>query len=817
MASPARIIRRTLRLVAVLSLVPCLSHAGETYRLPSGPLVEIVDAPATPGVSFAPGHEWMLLMERPSLPPIAELAEPELRLAGVRLSPRTSGPSRGTYVTGLTLKELATGAERAVEGLPAGARISQVRWSPDGRRIAFALTEENGITLWTAAVEDGRARRVSERRLNAVFGWSFLWFPDSRSLACLTVPGDRGPEPAKRMVPEGPVVQESNEKAAPAITFQDLLQNSRDEALFEHYFTSQAVILTLDGKAREVGPRGILLRFEPSPDGRYLLTEELHRPWSYLVPYYRFPRMVQILDVNGKVTKSLVDLPLQESVPSTFGSVPVGPRSFAWRDDAPATLVWAEARDGGDARTEAEVRDEVLVLAAPFTGESASLIKLGIRYGGITWGTDNLALVNEWWWKSRQTRTWMVRPGTPSTDPVLLWDRSSEDRYSDPGTPVTQADERGRKVILTGGNGAHLYLLGEGASEEGNRPFVDRLDLGTLKAERLWQSEAPFLEIPQDLLDADAGRILTSRESPTEPPNYFIRDLGSGTLAALTAFPHPTPFLKDIQKELIHYSREDGVKLTGTLYLPPGYRKGDGPLPVLMWAYPQEFKSADAAGQVTRSPYRFDRVAPMSALVWVSLGYAVLDNPTMPIVGEGNEDPNDSYVQQLVAGARAAAEELIRRGVGEAGRMAIGGHSYGAFTAANLLAHSDIFSAAIARSGAYNRTLTPFGFQSEERNLWEAPQVYSTMSPFIHADRINEPILLIHGEADNNPGTHPIQSERLFDALKGLGRKTRLVMLPHESHGYRARESILHMLWESEQWLDEHVRKATPVAEVPLN
>jgi dipeptidyl aminopeptidase/acylaminoacyl peptidase len=438
------------------------------------------------------------------------------------------------------------------------------------------------------------------------------------------------------------------------------------------------------------------------------------------------------------------------------------------------------------------------------------LITLGLRYDGVQWGTDSLALVDEWWWKTRRVRTWVVAPGKPGEQPALLFDRSWEDRYNDPGNALMHPNPQGRRVLQTADGGKSIFLIGEGASPEGDRPFLDKLDWSSKETTRLFRSQAPHLERPRLFLDDGKRVVLTFRESRQDPPNYFARTLKGGKLRPLTEFPHPTPQLLGAQKELIRYEREDGVQLTATLHLPPGYDAAQGPLPVLVWAYPEEFKSADAAGQVTDSPYSFDRVGWWSPLLFLARGYAVLDDPTMPIIGEGDEEPNDTYVEQLVSSARAAVDELERRGVGDPGRVAIGGHSYGAFMAANLLAHSDLFRAGIARSGAYNRTLTPFGFQSEERTLWEAPEVYFTMSPFMHVEKVDEPILLIHGDSDNNAGTYPMQSERFYNALKGMGATARLVMLPNESHGYRARESVMHMLWEMSTWLDDHVKNAEP-------
>jgi dipeptidyl aminopeptidase/acylaminoacyl peptidase len=551
----------------------------------------------------------------------------------------------------------------------------------------------------------------------------------------------------------------------------------------------------------------MVLDLSPSPDGRYLLVQTIHPPFSYLVPADRFPRRIEVWDLDGNAVRTVADLPLQEEIPIAFNSVATGPRGVEWRSDAPATLFWTEALDGGDAGKEAAERDRLFLLAAPFQGNPTPLATLGFRFAGITWGNDGLALVDETWWKTRRARTWTVQPGNGAKSrPDLLFDRSFEDRYNDPGFPLTTINAWGRPVLRTGASGRTLFFVGEGASPEGDRPFLDALDLTTKKARRLFRSEAPYYEDPVDLLDAEGRFLLLRRESVDEPPNYFVRDLKTAKLRQLTQFPHPAPQLRGVHKELIRYAREDGVQLSATLYTPAGWKPADGPLPTIFWVYPQEFKSADAAGQVNDSPYRFVRVGVGSPLLWLTQGYAVLDNPSLPIVGEKDKEPNDTYVQQLVSSAKAAVDELVRRGVADRRRIAIGGHSYGAFTTANLLAHSDLFAAGIAESGAYNRTLTPFGFQSEERAIWKAQETYISMSPFMFADKVNEPLLLIHGQADNNSGTDPIQSERFFNALKGNGATARLVMLPFESHGYRGRESVLHVLWESYNWLETYVK-----------
>ena len=667
------------------------------------------------------------------------------------------------------------------------------------------------MTLWTADPATARASRLLATPLIAIAGAPYQWVSDG-SLYARTIPDRRGAAPTRPTVPTGPIVQENDGARRPARTNPDLLKDVHDEALFEHYLTTELVRIERDGRATPVGTPGLHVSVAPSPDGQHLLVTTVHRPYAYKVPFSRFPMRIAVWTPSGKVERELADLPLAEEVPIDFAAVPTGPRAHEWRADADATVCWAEARDGGDPRRAAAIRDEVRCWAAPWKGAPVRLASLALRYGGVIWGTGQRALVNEWWWADRKPRHWLVAPDAPATAPALVWERASEDRYADPGAPVMRTTARGTAVMHTTASGL-LLLAGEGASDQGDRPFLDRFDLAARTADRRWRSEAPGYAAVVDVVDDEGDLVLTRRESVTEPPQYYLRTLSTGKARRLTDFPNPNPALARVGKQLLQYARADGVKLSAMLYTPPGFVAGRSrPLPCLMWAYPSEFKSKDAAGQIQDSPYRFVRASPSGPLFALLLGYAVVDDPTFPIVGEGATEPDDTYVPQLVAGAQAAADEIVRRKVCDRDRLAIGGHSYGAFTAANLLAHSDLFRAAIARSGAYNRTLTPFGFQSEERTFWQAASTYDAMSPFAHADQIDEPLLLIHGEVDDNPGTYPIQSERLFEAMKGLGGRVRHVVLPAETHGYRARESVLHTLWEMGTWLDRHVKKAGPRA-----
>ncbi len=779
------------------------------YQMPPKAIADLIDAAPTPGVSISPDASKMLLLDRPSLPSIEEVAQEELRLAGLRINPRTNGPSRSAYSKGLKIRYLQDGKEVPVTGLPENPKIENAAWSPDGSTVVFLNTLSNGIELWAINVASAKARKLTDAVVNNAMGGAFSWFSDSKTLIYRQVPTNRGAVPPKPLVPPGPNVQANEGKSAPVRTYQDLLKNKYDEALFEYYSTCQLMLLDVaTGKATAFGNPGIFSGASTSPDGKFILVTTLKKPFSYIVPAGGFPKTVTIFDRKGNAVHQVADLPAAENIPKGFNAVQEGPRSFTWRSDAPATLYWVEAQDGGDPKREVAVRDKMYYLEAPFTGQPKEGISFSLRYGGVTWGNDNLAMVYESWWQTRHEITRRWQPANSAAQSEVIFDRSSEDSYTNPGSFELKPNEYGRSVLLTADGGKSLFLTGEGASPEGNRPFVDKFDLVTKKATRMWRSEAPYYETPISIIDEKQGIVLTSREANYEQPNFYLRNLNTGKLTQVTNFPNPFASLKGVKKELIKYKRSDGVELTGTLYLPAGYDKSrDGRLPMLMWAYPQEFKSADAAGQVTTSPYEFIRVSANSPLLWVANGYAVFDDVAMPIVGEGDKEPNETFVEQLRANAEAAVNVVVEMGVADRNKIGVGGHSYGAFMTGNLLAHTDLFAAGIARSGAYNRTLTPFGFQSEERTFWEAPDVYNKMSPFNYADEIKEPLLLIHGEADNNSGTFPIQSERMYSAMKGHGATVRLVMLPHESHGYRAKESIMHMAWEMDQWLEKYVKK----------
>ncbi len=807
--------RITIFICSLLLCIPLLMEAQEsiTYQTPSKEIADLVDAPPPPAVSINATKDWMLLMQQPGYPSIEELAQPELRLGGLRMNPRTNGRSRGRSYNGLSLKNIKSGKDFEVTGLPEKARIENVSWAPNGQHIAFTITRNDAIELWHLDVKTQEAKQLTKGIINNIIGSAFQWMPNSSQIIVKAIDENRGEFPEQPNVPSGPIVQQSSGKATTLRTYQDLLKNPYDESLFEYYTSAQLHMIEVEsGEMKKFGQAGIIRSFSTSPDGKYVMVSTIRKPFSYLVTFRNFPTTFDILDTRGNAVQRVADLPLIDKLPKGFGAVRQGPRSISWRADKPSTLYWVEAQDGGDPKMKTDVRDRLFYLDAPFNGEKVASIPFKLRYSGISWSNDQLAIAYEYWWPSRHLITSKFTPGEKDSKEVLF-DYSTENRYENPGNFATTRNEYGRNVLLTSEDGQHLFLTGQGSSPKGDRPFLREFDLNTKETKEHWRSSAPFYEIPVTILDADKSLIVTRRESKKETPNYFVRNWKNGKVTELTNFDHPYPGLAGVEKQVVKYKRKDGLDLQGDLYLPKGYKPGqDDPLPVIMWAYPREYKSASDAAQVSGSPNAFLRLSWGSPIYWVAKGYAVLNNASMPIVGEGDDEPNDSFREQLVANAEAAIDKLVDMKVADRGKIAIGGHSYGAFMTANLLAHSDLFAAGIARSGAYNRTLTPFGFQREERTYWDAPEIYYTMSPFMHADKINEPMLMIHGEADNNSGTFPLQSKRMYSAINGLGGIARLVMLPHESHGYRARESVLHMFWEMDQWLETYVknRKAVP-------
>jgi dipeptidyl aminopeptidase/acylaminoacyl peptidase len=784
--------RPNLLAAAVLLLSSAALPDDFPYHKPSQEMLEVLTAPLTPTVSLSPQRDTILILQPVRYPPISEVAQPMLRLAGIRIDSNTNGMHLAANYSSFTLKQLASGAEIKV-ALPLAPKLSAPEWSPDGKQFAFTNTTPRGIELWLGSAQTGKTRRVPNIPINGVRfginGRAIEWLSDSRTILVHLVPAGRVAPPVQPRFPSGPHVQESLGHAGPAPTYEDLLSTPHDEDLFDYYATSQLAWLdTLSGKTTSISKPAIYLSTIPSPDDKHILTARLLRPYSYQLPALRFPQDIEIWDAHGNTEYKVASLPLAENMP--LEGVRPGPRSYEWLPDHNATLTWVEDAKG---------HDKVMMFSEPFRGTPRQVYLTEHRYRGEQPLAGGKALLEDYARTTRIVRTLLIDTEKPDSAARVIFSRNERDAYKNPGVPVTQVQPNGRRVLIQQGD--DIYLSGQGATPDGDKPFLDRFNLVTGKAERLFQSTQGY-EALVAMLDDRGERLLIRRESPTDPPNYFVRT--AQDVKPLTNFPNPTPQTLAIKKQRVTYTRKDGVPLSFTLYLPPDYQPGTR-LPALMWAYPYEFSDADTAGQVTG--HATDSFTELNYhQLFVLHGYALIDNAAMPIVGDPRT-VNNTYIDQLLMDAQAAVDKAVEMGVVDRDRIGVFGHSYGAFMTANLLAHSKLFHAGVAESGAYNRTLTPFGFQAERRTFWQAQDVYEKMSPFFFADKIKTPILLIHGEADDNTGTFPIQSERLYAAIRGNGGTVRLVMLPSEAHGYRARETMEHVLYEEAAWFDKYLKQ----------
>lgn len=779
-----------------------------TYQKPSKEILELADYERAPSVLMDTKKEWMLLTYRNTYKTLDDLNQEEMRLGGLRINPITNISSAVTYINNLKVRKIKEKNEIQVQGLPQNPKLTNLSWSPDETKVAFSNTTTTGVELWLLDVALAKATKLTEANVNANLGNPFNWFNDGQSILVKMIPKNR---PAlidlKKELPKGPIVSNSEGKASQNRTYPDMLKNKTDETNFENLVTTELHKVTLNGNSSIYKPADMYIGESFSPDGNYLMVTTIQKPFSYIVPLNRFPQKSIVYDLSGKAIKTVNEVALNEIMPKGFSSVRKGKRGMNWRSDKPATLNYVEALDEGDQAKKVDFRDEVFLWDAPFTNNATSLLKTPQRFAGIIWGNDNIAMAYDDWYDTRNTKTYLINPTNPSQAPKVISDRNSQDIYSDPGNFETIKNQYGRQVLAIENDNA--FLIGDGFTKNGQFPFIDEFNLKTLKNKRLYQSN--YTDKKEDLLsieDFKKGDVLVMLQSKNDYPNYYFRNIKKkDLLIPITAFKNPFESIKNVYKEVIKYKRKDGVDLSGNLYLPVGYdRTKKEKLPLLIWAYPAEFKDKNSAGQSDKNPNEFTFPNYGSFVYWVTKGYAVLDDASFPIIGEGTTEPNDTFIPQLVSDAEAAIDAVDKLGYINPKKVAVGGHSYGAFMTANLLTHSKLFACGIARSGSYNRTLTPFGFQSEQRNYWEVPNMYNEMSPFSNADKMKTPLLLVHGEADNNPGTFTLQTERYFQALKGLGAPARMLILPKEAHGYAAKENIMHLLWEEDQFLEKYLK-----------
>ena len=791
-----------------MALTNNMAQENLTYQTPPESILKLADYERAPQVSIDTKKEYMLLSYRSTYKTLDDLNQQDMSMGGLRINPITNIGSSTNYINNLKVRKV-TGAEPVqVNGLPPNPHITFVTWSPNEKKIAFTHTDAKGVELWVLDIVSAQATRLTDPIVNANLGNPLNWYRDSKQILVRTLPKVR---PAlidpKKELPKGPIVSMSDGSKSQNRTYPDLLKDGTDEVNFITLASSELFKVDLMGKAVLFKGEAMYANESFSPDGNYLLSTTLQKPFSYIVPLNRFPQLTVVYDLKGTEVKTVNKVPLSEVLPKGFMAVRKGKRSLNWRSDVAATLFYVEALDGGDPQIKAEFRDAMYQWKAPFTENPVFLTKTIQRFSYITWGNDSVAIMQDEWYDTRNEKTYLINPSKTDEAPKVITDRNFQDVYSDPGNFETRKNEYEKYVLAIENN--NLFRIGEGHTPKGQFPFIDELSLSTLKTERLYQSVySDKMEEILDIEDFNQGEALVRIQSKNEFPNYYFRNFRkTNELTQLTNFTNPFESIKDVFKEVIKYKRADGVELSGTLYLPVGYdRTKKEKLPLLIWAYPAEYKDKNSAGQSTANSNEFTFPYYGSFVYWVTRGYAVLDDAAFPIIGEGKAEPNDTFIEQLVSNAKAAIDAVDSLGYINRKKVAVGGHSYGAFMTANLLTHCNLFACGIARSGAYNRTLTPFGFQSEQRNYWDAPEVYNSMSPFMNADKMKTPLLLVHGEADNNPGTFTLQTERYFQALKGLGAPARLVILPKEQHAYVAKENILHLLWEQDRFLEKYLK-----------
>ena len=797
------------KLIALMAFAACFVFANAqeatSYQKPSKEIADLLLAPPTPTISVDGKAQYMLVMERSFYPTVEELGQPEFKIAGIRINPTNFSLSRQNYIKQLSLKNLVTGKMVSINGLPNNISALNPSWNPSENKIAFYNVTTNAVDVWVIDIKTSTCSKINKNPVNIVLSSNLIWLDDATVLYKINT-HTASEMNKKPITPKGPTIQESLGKVAPSVTYQDLIKSPYDEYAFEFLATTQ-LVKNKAGVETKIGAPAITSSLDLSPDKNYLLTRTINKPFSYLVTVNGFAATVNVTDLNGKIIKTIADLPSSETTPSGYDNVQNVARAFDWKDDEAATITYAMPLDSGIMKKNVPFHDVVMGLAAPFTGTAKELFKTSSRYSRTAWGNEHIALVTEMLRSKQQYK--VSRYDASNNSLTTLYQGNMTDAYTNPGNPVTTKNKFNRDVIAMTNNGQAILMNNTtGASPKGDLPYLSSFDLNTKTNSILWRSSDDNFEMVMEVIDINNLKVISRRETEKEVPNYYIRNIKDNSKTQITNFTNPYLSMEGVTKEKIKYKRKDGVDLTGDLYLPKGYDKTkDGPLPTLIWAYPREFTSAADASQIRGNQHKFTMLSWGSPVFYVTKGYAILDNAEMPIVAtSADKKPNDDFVNQLILNANAAIDKLVEIGVGDRNKMAVGGHSYGAFMTVNLLAHTNLFKAGIARSGAYNRTLTPFGFQNEERTFWQAKDLYLEMSPFAFADKIKTPLLMTHGEMDDNTGTFPINSERLYAAIKGHGGTARFVYMPYEAHGYKGKENVLHLLWEQGRWLDKYLK-----------
>ncbi|MFQ3586476.1 MAG: prolyl oligopeptidase family serine peptidase [Fimbriimonadaceae bacterium] len=813
--------------------------AVESFIEPPRPIRDLVLAPrwTQPALSLLSrdGRHFLVGVSA-GLPQLSDLSRPSLNLAGFQVLEHAYR-ERSLDVrapVGYELIDARTGARRSVQ-VPAGKRFTGATFSPDSSRFAFLGHAPDGTYLYVADVESGRSRKVTERPLLATASQTIVWAGNDRIVTVLR-PTAAPPKPAPEAVPATPLVRLTHPTANRLRTFPSLLQTPRDAAMLEHFMTGQlAVVHLADGRVHEVGAPALIRSVDPAPDGRHFRVTTVLKPFSYIVPESSFGSKEEIWDDSGKVLVTLQNRPIRAD--GTLTPASTTRRALAWRPDGqglsfihsePAPRSGNAPADPGSpdeddeqARGRAAAQaaaptaparpDRVMQWLPPFRPEDAKVVYASDqRINSVRYSPDcQILFLSE----TRDGREVLaaVRLSDPSKRHVLASSRA-EDWTQAPGDLVSGPTELGTTAVRISSRGT-VFLSGtqqfENPAEKAPRPFLDEVEIDSGKVTRLWQSPEDRFESITSLLGNEGDELVITRQSPTEFPNQFYVNLADRREQALTEYVDLTPEIGGAIRHRFQVRRADGFRFWVQVTLPRWHTVGSR-LPAMINVYPREFENQAAYDRGERGFNKnlFPRTGANSWENLVVMGYAVV-RPDIPIVGPAGR-MNDNYVHDLRNSLAAVIDEIDRRGWVDRRRLSISGHSYGGFTTANAMIHTPFFRAGIAGAGNYNRTLTPMAFQGESRNLTEARETYLGMSPLIHANNLTGALLLYHGAEDQNVGTWPINSERMFHMLESLGKTAALYMYPFEDHGQIAEQTLLDMWARWVEWLERHVRPVDP-------
>jgi dienelactone hydrolase len=791
--------------------------------------------------NLSPDKDHVMIPVREDFSSLELMMQKTYRLGMLEICPNVNREWRlSTYgIKGLKIFSIAQKKSWVVQ-LPKNILISDMVWSPDGKKIAFLSHLRQGSQVWITDVESGKVEAIHEAFVMATLtgrrryrrdvisspSQMLQWTPNG-SVITLVVPENRGAEPKRDPIPDSPIIRHTREKATPTPTYPFLLRTSYDRELFRYYTTAQLAELVPGKPLRAIGDPAMYMNVSLSPDGLYILAEKLTEPFSFIVSYSDFPRDLVVMDMDGEILSSIRRIPLQEVAARRDRNGPLDdlPRDVAWRPDGKGlSFLWRVPKtEEGKSKDEEEKdknnnglerKDRLMLLSPPFDLDRAEVIVSSQKkFEEISYGVDGRYAFAKISGRGEdfEKGTDIVAYDLGKTPPkriVLLKDIEEENPLEMPGNILRTMSGNGVISALTSSDGGAIYLQGEGYRKDFiNRPFIDRIEIETGKKERIFESAADMYERPLVALDGDLKAIVVSRESRTVFPDSWLWKEG-GSVMRLTSNRNPFPEFADCKREDFVFERRDGLEIRGHISLPVGYQSGEK-VPAVFWTYPREygsFKEYERAALRRHNLNAFLQLSTRNASdIWLSQGYAVVV-PDIPIIGE-DEDYNNNYITHLVDSMYAAIRKVDELGNVDVDHLGHGGHSYGAFATANILARTPFFKAGIAGDGAYNRTLTPMTFQSERRFIWEAQDVYLEMSPFFQADHIDTPLLMYHGAVDNNTGTFLIQSERLIQALTGLGKNAVLYIYPFESHGPRCKETYMDMWARWLSFFDIYVKK----------